>query len=37
VAPQPSPFRLFIPPDAKTLNTRAIIHEKFQRRRRRQP
>ena len=37
VAPQPPPFRLFIPPDAKTLNTRAIIHEKFQRRRRRQP
>ena len=24
-------------PDAKTLNTRAIIHEKFQRRRHRQP
>ena len=34
---QPLPFRLFIPPDAKTLETRAIIHEKFQRRRRRQP
>ena len=34
---QPPPFRLFIHPDAKTLNTRAIIHEKFQRRRRRQP
>ena len=28
--PQPPPFRLPIPPDAKTLNTRAIIHEKFQ-------
>ena len=37
VAPQPPPFRLFILPGAKTLNTRAIIHEKFQRRRRRQP
>jgi len=34
---QPPPFRLLIPPDAKTLSTRAIIHEKFQRRRRRQP
>ena len=34
---QPSPFRLLIPPDAKTLNTRVIFHEKFQRRRRRQP
>ena len=37
MAPQPPPFRLFISPDAKTLDTRAIIHEKFQRRRRRQP
>ena len=26
---QPPPFRLLIPPDAKTLDTRAIIHEKF--------
>ena len=34
---QPPPFRLLIPPDAKTLKKRAIIHEKFQRRRRRQP
>ena len=34
---QPPPFRLLIPPDAKTLRARAIIHEKFQRRRRRQP
>ena len=33
-ARQPPPFRLLIPPDAKTLDTRAIIHEKFQRRRR---
>ena len=30
-------FRLLIPPDAKTLDTRVIFHEKFQRRRRRQP
>ena len=37
VAPQPPHFRLFILLDAKTLNTRAIIHEKLQRRRRRQP
>ena len=34
---QPLPFRLLIPPDAKTLDTRVIFHEKFQRRRRRQP
>ena len=34
---QPPPFRLLIPPDAKTLNIRAIIHEKFERRRCRQP
>ena len=34
---QPPPFRLFIPPDAKTLDTRAIIHEKFQRCRHHQP
>ena len=35
--PQPPPFRLLIPPDAKTLSTWANIHEKIQRRRRRQP
>ena len=34
---QPPPFRLLIPSDVKTLNTRAIIHEKFQRRRRLPP
>ena len=34
---QPPPFRLLIPPDAKTLSTRVIFHEKFQRCRRRQP
>ena len=34
---QPPPFRLLIPPDAKTLDTRVIFHEKFQRRRRHQP
>ena len=35
--PPTSPFRLFIPPVWKTLNTRVIFHEKFQRCRRRQP
>ena len=34
---QPPPFRLFIHLHGKTLDTRAIIHEKFQRRRRHQP
>src|SRR6185369_17120106 len=34
---QPPPFRLLIPPDAKTLDTRVIFHEKFQRCRCRQP
>ena len=34
--PPTPPFRLFIHLHGKTLDTRAIIHEKFQRRRRRQ-
>ena len=34
---QPPPFRLLIPPEKITLRARAIIHEKFQRCRRRQP
>ena len=31
------PFAYLFPTDVKTLSTRAIINEKFQRRRRRQP
>ena len=37
VALQSPPFHQFILPDVKTLNTQAIIHEKFQRCRRHQP
>ena len=37
VAPRPPPFRLYNPPDTRTLSTRASIHRNVRRRRHRQP